>query len=157
MTEKQKTQCMSYHRTFEGDGRMTRHVSIVLCSRADGAYCYPGDDENNFDEHGDIPPYIIYANKSKVKKDDKSKSSAYDEDKASANYVSGLYIYNEDYNTFSNTFGFRCKTTPKGSIQQDLFLDYAKFFVKHLPPDQGKGKTPAILILDSHKSRWSIE
>eukprot|EP00957_Ditylum_brightwellii_P034435 2611899-Ditylum_brightwellii.AAC.1 len=39
--KKQKTQCVSYLRTFEGDGRMTRHMSIVLCSRADGAYCYP--------------------------------------------------------------------------------------------------------------------
>eukprot|EP00957_Ditylum_brightwellii_P085554 6507672-Ditylum_brightwellii.AAC.1 len=42
-------------------------------------------------------------------------------------------------------------------MQQDLFLDYAKHFVKHLPLDQGKGKTPVILILDSYKSRWSIE
>ena len=76
--EKQKTQCMFYCGTFEEDSRMARHMSIDLCSRADGAYCYPGDDENNYDEYGAILPYIIHANKSKVKKDVKSKSSKYD-------------------------------------------------------------------------------
>eukprot|EP00957_Ditylum_brightwellii_P104407 7951823-Ditylum_brightwellii.AAC.1 len=58
MAEKQKTQCVSYHRTFEGDG----------------------DDENSYDEYGAIPPCVIHANKSKVRKDDKPKSSKYDED-----------------------------------------------------------------------------
>eukprot|EP00957_Ditylum_brightwellii_P009794 738824-Ditylum_brightwellii.AAC.1 len=41
MAEKQKTQCVLYCRTFEGDVRMARHMSIVLYSRADSAYCYP--------------------------------------------------------------------------------------------------------------------
>eukprot|EP00957_Ditylum_brightwellii_P168678 12838739-Ditylum_brightwellii.AAC.1 len=95
-------------------------MSIVLCSRADGAYCYPGNGKNVYDEHGAIPPYVIQANKSKVKKDHKSKSSTYDKDETSANYI---------------------QTTPKGSMQQDLFLDNAKHLIKYLPPDQGKGNT----------------
>eukprot|EP00957_Ditylum_brightwellii_P210861 15365495-Ditylum_brightwellii.AAC.1 len=104
MAEKQKTQV--YH-------RMTRQMSIVSYNRADGAYCYPGDDKNNYDEYGAIPLYVIHANKSTVKKDDISKSAKYDDDEASANYVSGLYIYDEDNKNISNPFGLRCKTTPK--------------------------------------------
>eukprot|EP00957_Ditylum_brightwellii_P140007 10668712-Ditylum_brightwellii.AAC.1 len=65
MAKKQKTQCVLYCGTFEGDSKMARHMSIVLYSRADGAYCYPDDDENNYDEHNAIPPYVIHANKSK--------------------------------------------------------------------------------------------
>jgi hypothetical protein len=55
-----------------------------------------------------------------------------------------------------NNFGFGVRTTRKGSMQQDIFLDYAVHFVNHLPPDQGKNKKPVILIMDGHNSRWTL-
>ena len=70
-------------------------------------------------------------------------------------YSAGLNV-GENKETDWNYFGFGVRTTPKGSMQQDIFLDYAAHFVKHLPPDQGKGKCPVVLILDGHSSRWTI-
>ena len=37
LAEKSKvSQCPIFRRTFEGDGKMVRHASIMICSRADG-------------------------------------------------------------------------------------------------------------------------
>jgi hypothetical protein len=58
-------------------------------------------------------------------------------------YVAGLYDYDEEADQFTNPFGFGYNTTPKGSMQQDIFLDYAKHFVRHIEKaGQGKGKDP---------------
>lgn len=69
-------------------------------------------------------------------------------------YTAGLNP-NGSYET--NPYGFIVRTTAKGSMEPNLFLDYAKHFVDHLPKHRPPGKDGAIiLILDGHNSRWSL-
>eukprot|EP00957_Ditylum_brightwellii_P155332 11824622-Ditylum_brightwellii.AAC.1 len=34
-------QCLAFRRTFEGDNKMSKHITTMLCGRVDGAYCHP--------------------------------------------------------------------------------------------------------------------
>eukprot|EP00957_Ditylum_brightwellii_P029883 2261103-Ditylum_brightwellii.AAC.1 len=62
-------QCLAFRRTFEGDNKMTKHITVMLCSRSDGAYCHPGNSDDGYEEHGAIPPYIVHSSKGKNKPD----------------------------------------------------------------------------------------
>ena len=53
-------------------------------------------------------------------------------------------------------YGFDVRSTSKDSMQHDIFLDYCIHFVKHLPSLQGKRKDAVILLLNGHKSRWTL-
>ena len=78
-------------------------------------------------------------------------------------YLSGLVLPsfdvvdpNSNKEDIKNPFGFGVRTTPNGSMQQDIFLDFAVHFIEHLPPDQGMNKSPVILLIDGHNSRWTV-
>ena len=53
----------------------------------------------------------------------------------------------------SNPYRFACRTTKFDSMTQQIMMDYAMYFIKHLPSDQGKDKNPVILLVDGSASR----
>ena len=41
-------------------------------------------------------------------------------------------------------------------MTQSVFYNYGEYFVRSLPPDQGKDGLPCILIFDGHVSKWNL-
>jgi hypothetical protein len=122
-----------------------------------GQYCVRGNNKNNeYDSYSAIPPFIVHKQPSIRRKDAASKTvEDVEEENKKQNYTQGLFKMHENGEE-TNNFGFSVRTTPKGSMQQDIFLDYAVHFVNHLQPDQGKNKKPVILIMDGHNSCWTL-
>eukprot|EP00957_Ditylum_brightwellii_P011760 887533-Ditylum_brightwellii.AAC.1 len=136
---------------------MSKHITVMLCSRADGACCHPGNSDDGYEEYGTMPTYVEHPSKGKNKpnKGERSENDNDFVDKDTSAFSNGLYTYDVNNGMkLQNKYEFGCNITKKGSMQQDILFDYVNHFVKHLPPDQGKGKKPAILILDGLKSRW---
>eukprot|EP00957_Ditylum_brightwellii_P168762 12845753-Ditylum_brightwellii.AAC.1 len=91
----------------------------MLCSRADGAYCHPGNSNDGYEEYGAIPPYAVHSSKGK-NKPDKGERIENDNDfvdKAMSAFGNGLYTYdvNNDIE-LQDTYGFGCNITKKGSM-----------------------------------------
>ena len=69
-------------------------------------------------------------------------------------YAVGLGEKNEENREKfeSNPYRFACRTTKFVSMTQQIMMDFAMHFFKHLPSDQGKDKNPVILLVDGHTS-----
>eukprot|EP00957_Ditylum_brightwellii_P205134 15342451-Ditylum_brightwellii.AAC.1 len=104
---------------------MSKHITVKLCSRTDGAYCHPGNSDDGYEEYGVIPPCVVHSSKGK-NNPDKGERKENDNDfvgKATSACSNGLYTYdvNNDM-TLQNTYQFGCNITKMGSIQQVIFL-----------------------------------
>eukprot|EP00957_Ditylum_brightwellii_P156275 11894507-Ditylum_brightwellii.AAC.1 len=133
-------QCLAFRRTLEGYEKMSKHITVMLCSRLDGAYYHPGNSNDGYGEYGVIPLYIVHSSKRKNKpgKGERTENDNDFVDRATSAFSNRLYTYDMNYDmTLQNIYGFGCNISKKGSMQQENF-DYAKYFVKHFPPDQGK-------------------
>eukprot|EP00957_Ditylum_brightwellii_P094234 7174910-Ditylum_brightwellii.AAC.1 len=74
---------------------MSKHITVMLCSRADGAYSHPGNSDDRYEEYSAIPPYVVHSSKGK-NKPDKEKRKENDNDfvdEATSAFSNGLYTY----------------------------------------------------------------
>eukprot|EP00957_Ditylum_brightwellii_P013340 1007645-Ditylum_brightwellii.AAC.1 len=88
---------------------MSKHITVMLCSRTDGAYCHAGNSDDGYEEYGAIPLYVVHSSKRK-NKPDKGERAENDNDfvnKATPAFSNGLYTYdvNNDMK-LQTTYGF---------------------------------------------------
>eukprot|EP00957_Ditylum_brightwellii_P153427 11677376-Ditylum_brightwellii.AAC.1 len=74
---------------------MSKHITVMLCSRADGAYCYPGNSGDEYEEYGAIPPYLVHSSKggNKTDKDERTENDNNSVEEATSAFSNGLYTY----------------------------------------------------------------
>ena len=139
-----------------------------MTTQEDGHYNVPLQNKE-----GAAPPFVIYSrpNSRKIseKDSDEKRTLQHVEDARkdsllNERFAAGLYDHDDflesDGTPLSSTklgYGFDARITSKGSMEQDIFFDFTEHFVKHLAPDQGKGKKAHLLMLDSHASRWTVQ
>ena len=71
--------------------------------------------------------------------------------------LGGAYsVSAENKSTKANLYGVICRTTASGLMTQETMLNYAMYFVRHLPESQGMNWLPVILFLGGHSSRWDV-
>eukprot|EP00957_Ditylum_brightwellii_P102115 7783927-Ditylum_brightwellii.AAC.1 len=74
---------------------MSNHTTVMLCSRADGAYCNTGNSHDEYEEYSAIAPYRVHASKGENKHDN-DESTANDDtsvEEAKLTSSNGLYTY----------------------------------------------------------------
>ena len=89
---------------------------MLLQNTYSGLYCKPGSNSDEYEE-GAIPPFIVHTQKS-MKRMDASERIVDDVhmEKVGNMYASGLF-----YSKNNNPYGYGVRTTPNGSMQQDIF------------------------------------
>eukprot|EP00957_Ditylum_brightwellii_P147589 11240235-Ditylum_brightwellii.AAC.1 len=100
---------------------MNRNVSFMITSRAGGQYFVADKNPDCCKNHGAVPPFIIHKQPTITRKDgiEKTLDDVMKEEKESV-CSAGLNAADKEGND-CDFFGFSMRTTPKGSMQQDIF------------------------------------
>eukprot|EP00957_Ditylum_brightwellii_P131565 10034085-Ditylum_brightwellii.AAC.1 len=74
---------------------MFKHITVMMCSRADGAYYHPGNRDDGYEEYGAILSHVVHSSKGKSKPDKGERTENGNDfvDKATSAFNNGLHTY----------------------------------------------------------------
>lgn len=157
--------CNIFIMTREGNQKVIKgHISVAICTNAAGLYTAP-----KYKTQGAPGPFYVLSMPSKVgapKGTSVERMQALEDMTPDDEYKLNPAIFNGFEGAFSlfekegetmccNDYAVCIDHSKNGSMTLETFYRFALHFVRYMPDSMGKGKEPAILLLDGHSSCWN--